>query len=243
MKISSISEKVIAFRWPIILFVAAVTILLGFQIRNLSIDADVLSSLPESDPDAVLMKRIGQKFGGNRMGIVILETDNIYKPEVIRDIRLMTDTIENIDGIYSVSSLTNIINIKGGEMGIEIGQLVDEFSIPESEEEFTLLRENIAGNAMYKGSIVSEDETSSLIVFTLTDEADVNLVARQVIEKTEALELEEKLYYIGSPMLVTYIAELMKNDLMTLLPIAFLLIALILLLSFRSWGGVDDEIR
>ena len=38
MKISSISEKVIAFRWPIILFVAAVTILLGFQIRNLSID-------------------------------------------------------------------------------------------------------------------------------------------------------------------------------------------------------------
>lgn len=238
MKISSISEKVIAFRWPIIIFVAAVSILLGFQIRNLSIDADVLSSLPESDPDAVLMKRIGQKFGGNRMGIVILETDNIYKPEVIRDIRLMTDTIENIDGIYSVSSLTNIINIKGGDMGIEIGQLVDEFSIPESDEEFTQLRENIAGNAMYKGSIVSEDETSSLIVFTLTDEADVNLVARQVIDKTQALELEEKLYYIGSPMLVTYIAELMKNDLMTLLPVAFLLIALILLLSFRSWGGV-----
>lgn len=238
MKISSISEKVIALRWPIILFIAAVTVILGLQIRNLRIDADVLSSLPESDPDAVLMKRIGKNFGGNRMGIVILETDNIYKPEVISDIRILTDTIERIDGIYSVSSLTNIINIKGGDSGIEIGQLVDEYSIPQTSEDFDQLRGNIAANAMYKGSIVSEDETSSLIVFTLTEDADVNLVARQVIDKTTALGLSEKLYYIGSPMLITYIAELMKNDLSNLLPVAFLLIAVILFLSFRSWGGV-----
>jgi predicted RND superfamily exporter protein len=238
MKISSISEKVIALRWPIILFVAAVTVVLGLQIRNLRIDADVLSSLPESDPDAVLMKRIGQNFGGNRMGIVILETDNVYKTDVMRDIRLLTDTIERIEGIYSVSSLSNIINIKGGESGIEIGQLVDEYELPESEEDFNQLRENISSNAMYKGSIVSEDETSSLIVFTLTDDADVNLVARQVIDKTAALDLSEKLYYIGSPMLITYIAELMKNDLSNLLPVAFVLIALILFMSFRSWGGV-----
>ena len=238
MKISSITEKIIAFRWPIILLVTGLTIFLGLQIRNLRIDADVLSSLPESDPDAVLMKQIGKNFGGNRMGIVILETDNIYNSEVIRNIRVLTDTIERIDGIYSVSSLTNIINIKGGDSGIEIGRLVDEYSIPESQEDFDQLRENIAANAMYKGSIVSEDETSSLIVFTLSDDADVNLVARQVIDKTEALGLSEKLYYIGSPMLITYIAELMKNDLSNLLPVAFLLIGLILFLSFRSWSGV-----
>ena len=238
MKISSITEKIIAFRWPIILLVTGLTIFLGLQIRNLRIDADVLSSLPESDPDAVLMKQIGKNFGGNRMGIVILETDNIYNSEVIRNIRVLTDTIERIDGIYSVSSLTNIINIKGGDSGIEIGRLVDEYSIPESQEDFDQLRENIAANAMYKGSIVSEDETSSLIVFTLSDDADVNLVARQVIDKTEALGLSEKLYYIGSPMLITYIAELMKNDLSNLLPVAFVLIGLILFLSFRSWSGV-----
>ncbi len=63
-------------------------------------------------------------------------------------------------------------------------------------------------------------------------------VARAVLDKTQALQLPEKLYYIGSPMLITYIAELMKNDLVMLLPIAFLLIAFILLLSFRSVKGV-----
>lgn len=238
MKVNSISEKIIAFKWPIIILVSVLTLVLGLQIRNLRIDADVLSSLPDSDPDALLMRQIGQNFGGNRMGIVILETDNIYKTEVIEHIRILTDTIERIDGISSVSSLSNIINIKGGDSGIEIGQLVDEYELPESEEDFDLLRDNIQANAMYKGSIVSEDETSCLIVFTLRDDANVNVVAQQVIDKTTALELPEKLYYIGSPMLITYIAQLMKRDLTALLPVALILIALILFLSFRTWNGV-----
>ena len=238
MRVDNVSQKIVAFKWPIILLVAIATIFLGAQIRHLKIDADVLSSLPESDPDAVLMKQIGQNFGGNRMGIVILETDNIYKTEVIAHIRTITDSIERIDGISSVSSLTNIINIKGGDYGIEIGRLVDEYELPQTAEEFEQLKNNIANNAMYKGSIVSEDESSCLIVFTLEDEADVNLVARNVIDKTAELQLPEKLYYIGSPMLITYIAELMKKDLTTLLPIAFLLIAIILFISFRSANGV-----
>ena len=190
MRVDNVSQKIVAFKWPIILLVAIATIFLGAQIRHLKIDADVLSSLPESDPDAVLMKQIVQNFGGNRMGIVILETDNIYKTEVIAHIRTITDSIERIDGISSVSSLTNIINIKGGDYGIEIGRLVDEYELPQTAEEFEQLKNNIANNAMYKGSIVSEDESSCIIVFTLEDEADVNLVARNVIDHVLADELE-----------------------------------------------------
>lgn len=220
------------------LMVILLTAFFSFQLSKLTIDADVLSSLPDDDQHAVLLKKIGQNFGGNRMGIVILETDNIYQASVIEHIRTLTDTIAKIEGISSVSSLSNIINIKGGEDGIEIGRLVDEYEIPQSKEAFDELRSNIAANEMYKGSIVSEDETSCLVVFTLEDSANVNAVAREVLNKTEALKLPEKLYYIGSPMLITYIAELMKSDLILLLPIAFILIAVILFISFRSLKGV-----
>ena len=102
MKVDTISKKIIAFKWPIIILVSVLTLVLGLQIRNLKIDADVLSSLPDSDPDALLMRQIGQNFGGNRMGIVILETENIYRTEVIEHIRILTDTIERVDGISSV---------------------------------------------------------------------------------------------------------------------------------------------
>ena len=219
------------------------TVILGtaffaFQTTKLTIDADVLSSLPDDDKHALMLKNIGQNFGGNRMGIVILETDNIYQTSVIEHIRALTDTVGKIDGISSVSSITNIINIKGGDFGIEIGRLVDEYELPQTKEDFDVLRSNIAANEMYKGSIVSDDETSCLVIFTLEDGANVNEVARAVLDKTQTLQLPEKLYYIGSPMLITYIAELMKNDLVMLLPIAFLLIAFILFLSFRSIKGV-----
>ena len=238
MKINKLTDNIIRFRWLIILAVALGTAFFAFQTTKLTIDADVLSSLPDDDKHALLLKKIGQNFGGNRMGIVILETDNIYQTSVIEHIRAITDTIGKINGISSVSSISNIINIKGSEFGIEIGRLVDEYDLPQTQEDFDRLRSNIAGNEMYKGSIVSDDETSCLVVFTLDDNANVNEVARTVLNKTQALQLPEKLYYIGSPMLITYIADLMKNDLVMLLPIAFLLIAIILFLSFRSIKGV-----
>ena len=238
MKIDNITKQIIRFRWLIILTVILGTVFSTVQITKLTIDADILSSLPDDDKHALLLKKIGETFGGNRMGIVILETDNIYQTKVIEHIRTLTDTIAKIEGISSVSSISNIINIKGSDDGIEIGRLVDEYELPKTKEAFDELRGNIADNEMYKGSIVSEDESSCLVVFTLEDKADVNAVARQVLDKTQALKLPEKLYYIGSPMLITYIAELMKNDLIKLLPIAFLLIAIILFVSFRSISGV-----
>ena len=234
----NLSKRILAKKWLIISLVLMGTLFFGNEIRSLKIDADILRSLPDDDPDARLLKKIGKNFGGNNMGVIILETDDIYQTSVLEHIQLLTDTLANIDGITTVSSLTNIINIKGGDYGIEIGKLVDEYEIPESPKDFQILRNNILNNEMYKGSIVSEDETSTLIIFNLDNNSDVNAIAKNVIQKTEELNLPEKLYYIGSPMLLTYISDLMRDDLTNLLPLAFLVIAFILFLSFRSISGV-----
>ena len=238
LNLTKFSKNILANKWLIIVLVCLGTLFFGNELKKLQIDADIVKSLPDDDVDARLLKKIGENFGSNNMGVIILETENIYQPSVIEHIQLITDTLSEISGISSVSSLTNIINIKGSDYGIEIGKLVDEYELPKTALEFEKLRNNILNNPMYKGSIVSEDETASLIVFNIENEANVNLIAREVIEKTTALKISEKLYYIGSPMLVTYISDLMRKDLTTLLPIAFLVIAIILLLSFRSVSGV-----
>jgi predicted RND superfamily exporter protein len=236
--VKNLIDKILNFRWSIIALVIALSVVAGYQITHLTIDADILRSLPDDDTDAALLKRIGENFGGNNMGIIILETDDVYQTSVLEHVRAITDSVGEIEGITSVTSLTNIINIRGQEYGFEIGRLVDEYDLPETEEGFELLKANVQANEMYRGSIVSEDGTATIIIFTLRPEADVRTVASTVIEKTQALDIPEKLYYIGSPMLVNYISDLMRGDLMRLLPIAFILIAVILLLSFRSVEGV-----
>lgn len=233
-----LSKYIIRLRWVIITITLLGTLFFGFQLSKLKIDADVIKSLPDDDPDALLLKEVANNFGSNSMGIVILETDNIYQVDVLKNIQSLTDSIAEVEGVSHVTSLTNILNISKTEEGFDVGLLVDKYQFPDTDESLLQLKTKILNNEMYKGSIVSEDATSTLIIFTLAKEAIVKNVAQDVLEKTESLNLSENLYFAGTPMLVSYISDLMKRDLIQLLPIAFLLISLILFFSFRTSSGV-----
>lgn len=234
MNINKLVKSILRLRWIIISLVLLFTAFSGYQITKMQINSDVISSLPDDDPDAALLKSIANQFGSNKMGMVILENDNIFQTEVLEHVKQVTDTIKMIDGVMSVTSLTSIIDIN--EFGI--GTLVDPYDLPDTEEELQLLRERVFAKEMYRGSIVSEDGTATLIIFSLTEEADVEMVAEAVIEKTQSMDLPEAIYYAGSPMMVTAIADLISNDLFVLLPIAFLVIAIILALFFKTVRGV-----
>jgi len=232
------AQIILRLRWLIIIVVIMLTAFLAYQVKDLKINSDIISSLPDDDPDALLFKKIGEQFGGFEMGMIILETENIFQGEVLEHIRQITDSLKMTDGISSVTSLTSIIDISGGEYGIEIGELVDEYDLPDTPEELINLRDRVLSKEMYRGIIVSEDETATLIIFTLPDDADAKAVATEVKEKVNSLDLPENIYFSGSPMMVTYIAELISDDLKRLIPLAFLLIAFILFLGFRSVRGV-----
>lgn len=233
-----LSDLIIRFRGVIILAVILITLFLGYQMKNLSINSDVVSSLPDSDPYASLLKEVGEKFGGNKIGMVILATEDIYRKEVLEHVAQITDTLEQIVGISSVTSLTNIISIRSGEEGLEVSNLVDPYDIPDTPEELALLKEKVTSKDLYKGNLVSADGTATVVMFSLLDSAKVEEVSRTVIARTEAMNLPEKLYYAGAPMMVTAISSLISNDLVKLIPISFIVIALTLLLGFRTKRGL-----
>jgi uncharacterized protein len=231
-------SKIIKLRWVIIFLVIAITAFLGLQIPDIKINSDVISSLPESDKDAALIKKIGSRFGGNKTGMIIIETENIFTAEILGHIRQITDTLTETENISSVLSLTNAVDIRSEEEGIEISKLVDEETIPRSKEELDQLKGRVMANENYRGSIVSADGTSAIILFSIADEVNMQTAARMVQEKIEALNIPEKIYFAGSPMLITAISQLIASDLIRLLPIAFILITLVLYIGFRSFRGV-----
>ena len=237
-KMNKIAELTVKLKWPIIAAVVALTIFFGLQLKNIHINSDVISSLPDNDPIAKLYKDIGEKYGGNDMGMIVLETDDIFKTEVLEHIKQVTDSLKVTEGISTVSSLTDIIDIKTSEFGLEIGKLVDEYDLPDTQAKLDSLKQYIYSKDMYKGSIISEDGTATLIMFTMLDEADKQAVAAIVKNKVEQMNLPEKVYYGGLPMMMNDVSDLIMADIIWLLPVVFLLIALILYLSFRSKRGV-----
>jgi len=235
---NKLAGSIIKLKWPIIIIVTVLTAYLGYQLKDIKINADIISSLPDDDPAALLYKDIGKEFGGNELGMIVLETDDIFTKEVIEHVKQITDTLKYTKGISTVTSLTDVIDIKGSEWGIEIGKLVDEYDMPDTQQELDSLKHRVFSKEMYKGSIVSEDGTSTLIMFTMLDGVDKQQLAYDIKEKITKLNLPEKLYYGGLPMMMNDVSDLIMSDIVRLIPIVFLLIAIILFISFRTIRGV-----
>ena len=235
---NKLSESIIKLKWPILIAVTVLTAFLGYQLKDIKINSDIISSLPDDDPVALLYKNIGEEFGGNDMGMIVLETDDIFKKDVLEHVKAITDTLKYTKGISTVTSLTDVIDIKGSDWGIEIGKLVDEYDMPDTQQELDSLKLRVFSKEMYKGSIVSEDGTSTLIMFTMLDDVDKQQLAYDIKEKISKLNLPEKLYFGGLPMMMNDISDLIMSDIVRLIPIVFLLIAFVLFISFRTTRGV-----
>lgn len=235
---NKLAKGIIKLRWLIISVVLVLTVIFGYQLKNIEIDADVINSLPDDDTTAVLYTDIGNKYGGNTMGMVIIQADNIFDTKVLEDIKQVTDTVKYIEGISTVTSLTDVIDIKGSDWGIEIGKLVDEYDLPSTQAQLDSLKHRVMSKEMYKGNIVSEDGTSTLVMFTLLDDADKQAVAKEVKQKITKLNLSEKISFGGIPMMMDDVSNLMLVDMRNLIPITFIVIMLVLLLSFRTARGV-----
>jgi len=235
---NKVAELIVKLKWVIIIIVIGITAFFGYHINDIKINSDIINSLPDDDPAAHLYKQIGKEFGGNDVGMIVLETDNVYKKEVLEHIKQVTDSLKVMEGISTVTSLTDIIDIRSDAWGIEIGKLVDEYDLPDTQAELDSLRQRILSNDMYKGAIVSEDGTATLILFTTLDSADKQAVAKRVKEKVLEMGLPEKLYFSGLPMMMNDVSDLITTDLVRLIPIVFLVIAFILFIGFRSARGV-----
>ncbi len=233
-----LAKAVVKLKWLIILIVVALTVFLGYNIKDIKINSDIISSLPDDDPTALLYKNVGAEFGGNDLGMIVLETDNVFNAEVLEHINQITNTLKITDGVSTVTSLTNIIDIKGEEWGIEIGKLVDEYDMPNTQSELDSLRDRVFSKEMYRGAIASEDSTSALILYTTLEGEDKQAVAKEVKDKIKGLGLPGKIYFGGLPMMMNDVSDLIKADMAILIPIVFLLIGFILLIGFRSARGV-----
>lgn len=233
-----LAQTIVKFKWLIISGVLVITIFLGYQIRNISINSDVINSLNDNDPTARLYQSVGVEFGGNEIGMIVLGTDNIFTANVIEHVKQVTDSIKYTIGVSTVTSITDILDIKSSEWGIEIGQLVDEYNLPAEKDELDSLRNYVLSKDLYRGVIVSDDGTATVIIFNLLHDADKQAVAQEIKAKIEGMDLPESVYYGGLPFLLNDVTNLILSDIFWLLPVTLIIIALFLLLSFNSFRGV-----
>jgi predicted RND superfamily exporter protein len=159
-----------------------------------------------------------------------------FHPDSLHRIQHMTDALEGIDELFNVSSLTNIVDIRKTDFGVEVGDLIPE--IPESREELEALKQYVLSKEMYVNSLISEDAAYTVLIANIDGSSEEIAVAKQVLATIEKAADGHPYYFGGDPALLLYADYYMKRDLKILVPAALTVMVLILAASFRRILGV-----
>jgi hypothetical protein len=236
-------ERLIAFvfghRVLIIIVFVATTLFFAYWIKGITVNSDVVTYLPQSDAAVRLFNYLGEKFGQNDVVVVLVESDNVFSAQTLKDLDNLTRAFQCIEGVASVISLADMMDIrKGSDGSIEIGRLFEPGSPPTEPGQIQALRNTVMGNERYRGGIISQDGRTTLIVCQVSSSARTNAIVARVKAAAAGCNAAERLQFGGNPLLVSELSTIIFHDLKVLIPIVSILIIVTLYASFGTIRGV-----
>lgn len=230
---------VIRFRLPIIIFTLLITIFFGFFLTKIRINPDITTYLPADDSIVSRFNYIGKQYSSSSMGIIIIETDDVFNKETIDHINALTNGLKNTEGVDYVTSITSVLDIRTTpDSSIEISRLIDEYNLPATAEDLKKIKDYTLSKELYVGRLVSKDCRYATIICRINQDFDKNAVSEKIRETVTTFNFPEKISFEGIPFQMLNIFDYIIKDLLLLTPMIILIISLILALSFRSLRGV-----
>ncbi|MCK4505814.1 MAG: RND family transporter [Candidatus Aegiribacteria sp.] len=232
------TESVIRFRIPIIVSVALITVFMAIGLSKVVINSDMVSYLDPENSTIQLFNHISERYGGNNIIMVAVEGEDIFTNEALTVIRDITESCHTVSGVMSVTSLTDILDMRDTEFGLEIKRLINKNDIPTDNLELEALREYTLGKEMYTGKIISQDGRITLITIRTHPDADDAELVTEIRSNVERLRDGYSVYYGGIPVQIQESGNLLTEDIFRLIPIVILVVILVLFLGFRNFRAV-----
>lgn len=229
-------KYVIKFRWWIIGFFIAITIIFGLQIPKAEIDPDLGNYLPETMASRVNTDSIESIFGGNGTLLVVLETDDVLNSGTLERMQLLSEAFDYVKGVKKNLSLFNSKSIIGEDGMLIVEPAIED--IPYTEEEREALRENLKENKMVFKNIISTDFRLTSFILLLDKEVNDKDFMTSVEQILEDIPGPEKVYIGGLPFIRSTITNQLADDFMLLMPVGLLIMLIMLFAFFRQKRGM-----
>jgi predicted RND superfamily exporter protein len=113
--VSAFAQKIVRFRWIIIIVFVAIALIFGSQIPRSEIESDMKAMLPPDIESRIKTDKIDELFGGTEMLIVIIKAEDVLNPETLKRAEDISQQMKRIKGVDKVLSLFELKNIKGEE--------------------------------------------------------------------------------------------------------------------------------
>lgn len=225
-------------RWIVLAVLVAATVIFAVALGDIEIRTDFISTMNENLEEVELYNYIGERFGGSDAAVVLVETDNVFRRELIRQLREFTEAVATLPDVRSVNSLTDIIDIRSIKGGIEVGDLIPAGELPD-QAELDGLRDYVLSKEMYTGLLVSPEAKVTAVLVRLRPEIDrVEVGGRIEALARETFDDDAGLTFSGLPFHIYYMDQIVHKELFLMTPLVIAVVALVLGLFYRRLAGV-----
>jgi predicted RND superfamily exporter protein len=234
---------VVRRRWLVLAVVAVLTAIVGSGMTKLRTEFDVERSLPANHPFVQVDKEIRATFGGRRVVIaaIVPRTGDVWEPgvlAVVRDFTLAALRLPDVMAQNVVSLAAPAVRwVEESGGAIKVDYLMRD--VPQTPEEIARLRAKVEDDPAYRGMLVTPDQKAAIVVLDFFEGGMESWqVATAILDLTKQFEDRGvDIYIAGEPTFA--LTDLDQTKLMSRrIPLTFLVIALMLLISFRSVQGM-----
>ncbi len=240
-----LAQFILKFRLPLIVTVAIITAIMGYFAQFNRMSYEMISIVPDDDPDAVYFQQFKDLFGqdGNIIAFGFRDS-TIYEVDNFRRLRYMIDELEQLHGVIDVLGLPNLQKLQKNEETVKF-DFVDVFPNEiASQEQLDSLLLNASELRFYSGQLINIENGSCLVVISLDKEiinSEERIPLIYDIERT-GFEFEAStgidVHIAGLPYVRTTNMTRIKGELNKFLGLSVVITALILFFFFRSIKAV-----
>lgn len=235
----------IKFRIPVLIVVTAVTLFLGWHLRNMQVYTNFFDLYPPGHPYIQLYQQYRKMFGTANVLMIMVERkgDDIFNVETINKINKATIQVMETPGVnpYQVRSLTHpkMKNIR------ITGAMITAYPImypapPKTPDDVRPIKKAVYTNEGVHGFFVSRDNSAALISAGFWEEGvDFrNLYTRLNALKTDIeSDGNHNVHIAGFPMLYSWIFSY-KDAILWVISVTVAIILIMLWFYFRTFTGV-----
>lgn len=217
---------------------ALVTVIFGSFLKDLRLEFSIEQLFTQDDPRVERFLQFRDEFSGvDNILFLIYESNNPFSKENLDKNRQLIESLETIDGVESVTSLTNLeLFTEGGDYLL---QPVYE-RIPYDTDSLLMAKKTIMQSELVRNYIISADGKMASIMIEIDRDYNDYDGRKRILSEIDQFQMvvDWKWHQAGLPVIRTrYVQYMIQDNIRFLFPVA-LVISILLALLFRSFAGV-----
>lgn len=219
-------------------FLGAVTVILGSFLPGVKIDFTIEQLFSQNDPVIDRFMRFREEFSGvDNVVFLLYESEDPFSHENLVKNRNMVEALDEVEGIKSVTSLTNIeLFTEGGDYLLQ--QVYEE--IPISNDSLLHAKDRFMSSELVRNYLISNDGEVAAILVKIDRDYNEHDGRERILAEIDQLQemVDWEWHQAGLPVIRTRYVQYMIADNMKFLGPVMVMLIILLLVLFRSFVGL-----